>query len=106
MLENYSKSCYDNKIYGRKWTVCRKCSMNFGKLHVLIGLNAGDGSWAGSCFKVRVSDGCFCLEERLDSLLCKMMIQSIYDDFHSYFSVKTTVSLCTSANLIPSVSVT
>lgn len=47
--------------------------MNIGKLHVLIGLNTGDGSWAGSCLKVWVSDGCLCLEKRLGSLLCKRM---------------------------------
>lgn len=80
--------------------------MHFGKPHVLIELNAGDGSWAGSCFKVGVSDSCFCLEKRLDSLLCKKMTQLIYDDFHSYFSVRTTVCLCPSTNLIQSVSVT
>lgn len=100
LLANYSKSCYDNKINGRKWTVCRKNSMHNGKLQVLAGLKAGDWSWAGSCLRVRVTDGCLCLEKRLDSLLCKRITQSIYDHFHSYFSVKATLFLCPSTNLI------
>lgn len=80
--------------------------MHNGKLQVLAGLKAADWSWAGSCLRVRVTDGCLCLEKRLDSLLCKRITQSIYDDFHSYFSVKATISLCPSTNLIRSVSVT
>ena len=76
------------------------------KAKVPAGLDAGEGSRAGSPFRVRATDGSFCLEKRHGSLVCKSRTQSICDDDHNYFSVKATISLCPSTNLIRSVSVT
>lgn len=80
--------------------------MHSGKPKVLAGLDAGEGSWAAPQFRVRATDGSFCLEKRHGSLVCKSRTQSICDDHHNYFSVKVTISLCPSTNLIQSVSVT
>lgn len=81
----------------------QKSSVRSGKPKVLAGLDAGEGSRAGSHFRVKATDGSFCSEKRHGSLVCKSRTQSIYGDDHNYFSVKVTVSLCPSANLIQSV---
>lgn len=73
--------------------------MHSEKPKVLAGFDAGEGSQAGSRFRAKATDGIFCL-------VFKSRIQSVYDNEHNYFSVKATIYLCSSTNLIHSVTET